>query len=82
MTEKELLIHAKNYIDKLANGINPLTGEPVPKHHVPILCLKLKECIESNKLLHHIKNKESIWLLKTDAPDIPVELANRKQQFR
>lgn len=29
MTEKELLIHAKNYIDKLANGINPLTGEPV-----------------------------------------------------
>lgn len=29
MTEREILKHAKNYIDSLANGINPLTGEPV-----------------------------------------------------
>lgn len=26
----ELLKHAKNYIEKMANGINPLTGEVVP----------------------------------------------------
>ena len=30
MTEFELLNHAKKYIDQMANGLNPLTGEPVP----------------------------------------------------
>ena len=29
MTELETLIHAKNYIDKMANGINPLSDGPV-----------------------------------------------------
>ena len=29
MEEKEILLRAKTYIDKLANGINPLDGEPV-----------------------------------------------------
>ena len=29
MTEKEIIKHAKDYIDSLANGTNPLTGEPV-----------------------------------------------------
>ena len=31
MTEAELLLHAKSYIDQLAQGINPLTGKPVPE---------------------------------------------------
>lgn len=29
MTEKEIIKHAKDYIDSLANGTNPLTGESV-----------------------------------------------------
>ena len=29
MTELEKIEYAKSYIDKLANGINPLTGQPV-----------------------------------------------------
>lgn len=29
MTELELVQHAKTYIDKMANGLDPLTGEPV-----------------------------------------------------
>ncbi len=29
-TELEIMSHAKNYLDKLANGINPLTGETLP----------------------------------------------------
>ena len=29
MTEKEKMQYAKNYIDQLANGINPLNGEPI-----------------------------------------------------
>ena len=31
MTELEKIEHAKGYIDQLANGINPITGEPVPE---------------------------------------------------
>ena len=30
MTELEILLHAKSYIDKMAQGINPLTDEAVP----------------------------------------------------
>lgn len=29
-TELEIMIHAKTYLDKLANGINPLTDETLP----------------------------------------------------
>ena len=29
MTELETMQHAKNYIDKLANGIDPLTDEVI-----------------------------------------------------
>ena len=29
-TELEIMIHAKGYLDKLANGINPLTNETLP----------------------------------------------------
>ena len=29
MTELEVMMHAKNYIDKMANGIDPLTNQPV-----------------------------------------------------
>lgn len=31
MTELEKMRHAKNYIDMLANGMNPLSGEEVPE---------------------------------------------------
>ena len=31
MNDLEILKHAKEYIDKLANGINPLTDQPVPE---------------------------------------------------
>ncbi len=31
MNDFELMKHAKNYIEKMANGINPLTNEPVPE---------------------------------------------------
>lgn len=34
MTEKEIIKHAKDYIDSLANGTNPLTGEPVNESDV------------------------------------------------
>lgn len=34
MTELETIQHAKNYLDKLAQGINPLTNQPVPEEEL------------------------------------------------
>ena len=34
MTEIEKIEYAKAYIDKLANGINPLTDQPIPDHEL------------------------------------------------
>lgn len=34
MTEIEKIEYAKSYIDKLANGINPLTDQPIPDHEL------------------------------------------------
>ena len=34
MTELDIIRHAKDYLDKLANGIDPLTGQTVPEDDV------------------------------------------------
>ena len=34
----ELLKHAKNYIEKMANGINPLTNEIIPDNFLKNIC--------------------------------------------
>lgn len=34
MTDLDILRHAKGYLDKLAKGVDPLTGEPVPPDDV------------------------------------------------
>ena len=44
MTEKEILQHAKGYIDNLANGINPLTGEPVDENDV-VNQVRISRCL-------------------------------------
>lgn len=44
MTEKELLQHAKGYIDNLANGINPLTGEPVAETDI-VNNVRISRCL-------------------------------------
>ena len=34
MTELEIMQHAKDYLDKLAKGIDPLTGREVPEGEI------------------------------------------------
>ena len=34
MTELDIIRHAKDYLDKLAQGIDPLTGQAVPEDDV------------------------------------------------
>lgn len=40
----ELLKHAKEYIEKMANGINPLTGETVPDNDM-INNIRISRCL-------------------------------------
>ena len=40
----KLVEHAKGYIDALANGVNPLTGEPVPKTDV-VNQVRISRCL-------------------------------------
>ena len=42
-TELETMKHAKEYIDKLANGIDPFTDKPVPDGDI-INNVKLSRC--------------------------------------
>ncbi len=43
-TELEIMIHAKTYLDKLANGINPLTDENLPEEDV-VNQVRISRCL-------------------------------------
>ncbi len=43
-TELEIMIHAKSYLDKLANGINPLTDETLPESDV-VKQVRISRCL-------------------------------------
>ena len=44
MTELEIMRHAKDYLDKLAQGIDPLTGQEVPENDV-IKNVRISRCL-------------------------------------
>ena len=44
MTELEIMQHAKDYVDKLAQGIDPLTGQEVPENDV-INNVRISRCL-------------------------------------
>ena len=76
MTEYEVLIHAKNYIDKMANGIDPLTDNPVPDsdliNNVRISrCLfyvsgVMQKAIESGMWAKPVKHKKAEFTLSEE----------------
>ena len=43
-TELEILVHAKSYLDKLANGINPLTDEMLPETDI-VNQIRISRCL-------------------------------------
>ena len=44
MTELEIMQHAKDYLDKLAKGIDPLTGREVPEGEI-INNVRISRCL-------------------------------------
>ena len=58
MTEKEIIKHAKDYIDSLANGTNPLTGEPVNESDV-VNNVRISRCLfYVSEILEKVLNGE------------------------
>ena len=57
MTELEIMQHAKDYLDKLAKGIDPLTGREVPEGEI-INNVRISRCLFyiSDVLLQVIEN--------------------------
>ena len=43
-TELEIMLHAKTYLDKLANGINPLTDETLPETDI-VNQVRISRCL-------------------------------------
>ena len=43
-TELEIMIHAKGYLDKLANGVNPLTNEILPETDI-VNHVRISRCL-------------------------------------
>lgn len=43
-TELEIMAHAKGYLDKLANGINPLTDEQLPENDI-VNQVRISRCL-------------------------------------
>ena len=57
MTEREKIVWAKTYVDKLANGIDPLTDRPVPDEDL-LNNVKISRCLffVSEVLRKHMEN--------------------------
>lgn len=61
----ELLKHAKGYIEKMANGINPLTGETIPDEEL-LNNIRISRCLfYVNDILGEVLNNGGITNTKT-----------------
>lgn len=70
----ELLKHAKNYIEKMANGINPLTGETVKDDDL-INNIKISRCLfYVNGILGEVISNGGITNTKTKTKKTPFKI--------
>lgn len=80
MTELEIIAHAQTYLEKLAQGINPLTGEEVPDTDV-INNVRISRCLfyTSDLLKKIVDNKGKF---KVEMPDQKPFSLNPEQVAR
>ena len=69
MTELEKIEYAKSYIDKLANGINPLTGQPVADSDI-VNHVRISRCLTTSPIFFVKRLKLVVFDLQ--------KIANRK----
>lgn len=74
MTELEKIAYAKTYIEKLANGINPLTDQPVPDSD-SINNVRISRCLfYVSDLLRQIVENGGVSQRKTKTAKVPFQL--------
>ena len=74
MTELEKIAYAKTYVEKLANGINPLTDQPVPDSD-SINNIRISRCLfYVSDLLRQIVEKGGISQRKAKTGKVPFQL--------
>ena len=71
----ELLKHAKDYIEKMANGINPLTGEFIPDGEL-INNIRISRCLfYVNSVLGEVLQNGGVSKSKAKSKKIPFNLS-------
>ena len=74
MTELEKIAYAKTYIEKLANGINPLTDQPVSDAD-SINNVRISRCLfYVSDLLRQIVENGGVSRIKTKTAKVPFQL--------
>lgn len=74
MTEVEKIAYAKTYIEKLANGINPLTDQPVPDSD-SINNVRISRCLfYVSDILRQIAENGGVSQRKTKTEKVPFQL--------
>ena len=74
MTELEKIAYAKSYIEKLANGINPLTNQEVPDSDI-INNVKISRCLfYVSDLLRQVVENKGISQSKNKSSKVPFQL--------
>lgn len=83
MTEREKIAYAKIYIDKLANGINPLTDQQVPDSDI-INNVKISRCLfYVSAILRQVIEKEGPVPQKAKISKAPFQLEyNARNMFQ
>ena len=86
MTELEKIQYTKSFVDQMANGVNPITGEPIPETDL-LRHERISRCMQyvSNILQQTIikteaeQKKEQIRRLLSDRPSFTLPYEKRKQ---
>lgn len=78
-TELEIMIHAKGYLDKLANGVNPLTNESLPETDI-VNQVRISRCLfYVSDVLRQVIEHGGITKPKR-TPKIPFHLTDAQLQ--
>ena len=82
MTELEKMKYAKSYIDRLANGVNPLTGQPAPSTDL-INNVQIARCLfYVSDLLRQMIEHNGTAKRKPRAAKLPFQLdMDKRMQF-
>lgn len=83
MTEIEKIAYAKTYVEKLANGINPLTNRPIPDSDC-INNVRISRCLfYVSDLLRQIVENRGIGRRKAEREKLPFQLNyEERKNFR